>query len=247
MAVDKSTAVATSSSNDLLESIVPVLLILAAATCWIDPTKSASVFFIFCGLAFIYRDPVIESLTKPFSHHISESATKTAEEIFGNETRFDRILTVGTDAFQRAMESEPLRKSLKLAIVEATQDDDLLHAVLSTTTSAIVKASRDENLRAALVVVAKEGVLEALRDEFFMKDIVASLVAAIVSASRDEELKGTVVSVSTEAVSAALQEKGFIASLRQVIKDCLGDKEMYRASALGLLGAVIPGGGSSRK
>ena len=219
------------------ETAIPATMISAAAICWIDPSKFPAVFFVFCGVGFLFRDPILEVLTRPISRHLSESATGTVEELLKNEKRFDRILNAGTDALQRTLESVPLRSTLKTAIVESMQDEDLHDVVLATTTNAIVKASKDDGLRKALTVIAKHGVLEALRDEDFMKDIVASLVRSIVASSQDPELKEAILVVATEAVSTALQDEKFVAIFRQVMKDCLSDGALYRAGATGLIGA----------
>lgn len=223
--------------NQFWETAIPATLISAAAVCWLDPNKFPAVFFVFCGLSFVFRNPLLETLTRPVSRHLSDSATATVEQVLTNSERFDRILNALVGASQRAMESVPLRSTLKQAIVESVRDEDLHDVVLATTTSAIVKASKDDGLREALTVIAKQGVLEALRDQDFMKDIVSSLVQSIVASSQDPELKRAILVVATEAVSTALQDEKFVAVFRQVMKDCLSDGALYRAGASGLIGA----------
>lgn len=230
------------------EAAIPAFLAVAAAICWVVPDKFPSIVFVMCSLSFVFRDPLLQVLSRPVSRHISESVTETVEGLFRNEKQFDRLLMAGTDALEQTMASAPLRSSLKMAIVESVQNEDLLDAVLATTTNAIVKASKDDSMREALTVVSKTGVLEALRDEEFMKDIVASLVAAILSASKDPELKTAMLEIGTDAVSTALQDEKFVAVFRGVVKDSLRDGEMYRAGASGLIGAIMPRmSGSSNK
>lgn len=241
----ESLASTPSKLGQLWEATIATTLVSAAAICWVDPNKFPAVFFVVCALGFLYRDPLMEVLTRPISRHLSESATGTVEELFRNEQRFDRILNATTDALQRAMTSVPLRATLKSAMVDSMRDEELHDAVLSTTTNAIVKASKDDGLREALTIIAKHGVLEALRDQEFMTDIVSSLVQSIVASSQDPELKQAILAVATEAVSTALQDEKFVAIFRQVMKDCLSDGTLYRAGASGLIGAFT--GSSSKK
>jgi hypothetical protein len=212
-----------------LEKFISPSLAAAAAICWVDPSKFPSVFFGICCLGFIMRDPLLEVMTRPISQHISESAAKTAEELFRDETRFDRILSAGAHGLQRTMGS------------------DLENALLQTITGAIVKSTKDESLLQALTVVAKQSMLDTLRDDAFMRDSASLIVNSILSAVRDEELKTALLAVATEAVSAALQDEKFVAIFRRVMKDVLSDGDMYRASAAGLVGAFMPRSISNRK
>ena len=232
--------------SQMLEASIPASLAVAAAICWVDPQRFPAVFFLFCGLGFLFRDPLIEVMTRPIAVHISESATKTAEELLGNQDRFDRILSAGTEAIQHAMGSGPLRQTLKNAIVDSTQDEDLENVVLATVTKAIIKATKDESMLDALAGVAKQGLLEALRDKEFMKDSVSSLVEAILAAVKDPELKAAFMVIVTESVSTALQDEQFVAIFRRVMKDVLSDGSMYRAGASGLIEAILPGRSSTK-
>ena len=208
--------------SEQLEKYIPASLAVAAAICWIDPNKFPAVFFAFCCFGFLLRDPLLEVLTRPISQHISESAAKTAEDLFRDEARWDRILSAGSHGLQRTMGSE------------------LENSLLQTITRAIVKSSKDESLLQALTVVAKQSMLDTLRDDEFMRDAASLIVNSILSAVRDEELKTALLAVATEAVSAALQDEKFVAVFRRVMKDVLSDGDMYRASAAGLVGAFMP-------
>lgn len=259
--IDAATAATSSSSSSsssmsadslvffpqFLETFIPAALALAAAICWVDPQRFPSVFFLFCGLGFLFRDPLIEVMTKPISKHVSESATKTVEELFGNERRLDRLLSAGTDAIQHAIGSEPLRVTLKNAIVDSTQDEDLENVILSTVTKAIIKATKDEGMLNAMSGVAKHGLIEALRDKEFMKNSVSSLVEAILEAVKDPQLKAALMVIVTESVAMALQDEKFVTMFSGVMKDVLSDGSMYRAGASGLLGAIMPGRTSSSR
>ena len=211
-----------------------------------DPQRFPAVFFLFCGLGFLVRDPLIEVLTRPMSVHISESATKMAEELLGNQERLDRIISASSSALEHAMGSGHLQKTLKNAIVDSTQDEDLENVILGTVSKAIIKATKDESMLDALTGVAKQGLLEALRDKDFMKDSVQSLVEAILEAVQDPELKAAFMVIVTESVSTALQDEQFVAIFSRVMKDVLSDGSMYRAGASGLLGAIMPGRPSSK-
>lgn len=205
-----------------LEKCIGPSLAVAAGICWMDPNKFPSILFSFCFFGYLLRDPLLELMTRPISHHISESATKTTEALFRDEERFDRILSAGTHGLQRTMGS------------------DLENALLKTITTAIVKSSKDDSLREALTVVAKQSMLDTLRDETFMRDAASLIVNSILGAVRDEELKTALLAIATEAVSAALQDEEFVTIFRGVMKDVLSDGSMYRAGAAGLVGAFLP-------
>jgi hypothetical protein len=204
-------------SPGLLEACIPASLAVAAAICWLDPTRFPSVVFGFCALGFVYRDDFLALLSRP----LSAAVTITVEDFLRDQHRFDRLLLASTDALKRVIESGPLRATLKGAIVESMQDKELDNMMLETVKNAIVKSSQDEDLLVALTKVAKHSLLEALRDKDFMKDSVSSLVAAMLAAAKDEDVKRSLMDVATDAISTALQDEKFVTIIRDVIKETL--------------------------
>ena len=248
----KITAASQSNKSSQLfwETAIPASLVAAAAACLVDPDKFPAIVFLFAGLGFLLRTPLMGAMTRPIACQISETATITVEELFvggGSEERLDRLWTASSGAIQHAMGSEILQQTLKNAIVDSTQDEDLENVILATVTKAIVKATKDESMLEALTSVAKEGLLEALRDKEFMKDSVSSLVEAILEASQDPKLKDTFLMIVTDSVQTALQDEDFVAMFAKVIKDVLSDGSMYRAGASGLIGAIMPKRSSNKK
>ncbi|CAB9512532.1 expressed unknown protein [Seminavis robusta] len=227
-------------SPSQLEASIPASLAVAAAICWLDPSKTGAVFFGLMALGFVFRRPLLELMTRPISQHITEAATKSWEDLARDPDRFDRLLTASTDALKRAIGSEPLRATLKGAIVESMNDQELEGAMLDTINNAIVKSAQDEQLLTALKSVSKQSLLETLRDKEFMTQTVSSLVEAMLEASKDEGLKKALMEIATDSVSTALQDEKFVSMVRKVLKDTLKDKDLYRASAAGVVGAFMP-------
>jgi len=236
---------ASSAKMPFWDTAIPASLAVAAAVCLVDPSKFPAIFFVFVGLCFLLRAPLMEAMTRPIAFHLSETATSTVEEFLGSEKRLDRLWTASSGAIQHAMGSGHLQQTLKNAIVDSTQDEDLENILLATVTQAIVKATKDDSMLEALTGVAKQGLLEALRDKEFMKDSVSSLVEAILEASQDSKLKDAFMIIVTESVQTALQDEQFVNMFAQVMKDVLSDGSMYRASASGLIGAIT--GRSSKR
>lgn len=231
--------------SDSLEKYIPASLAVASAVCFVDPSKFPSVLFAFLFLGFLFRDSLLGFVTQPLLRHVSESTTQVVEEAFRDEDRFDRLLSAGTNALQRS--AKPLRKTLKEAIVESMQDEELESILLKTTTRAIVKATQDESLLEAFSTVTKQSMLAILRDQRFLKDSTRLLVDSLLAAVKDEELTEALLAVGTGAVSAALQDEKFVAIFRTVMKDVLSDGSMYRAGAAGLVGAFLPKGSQRGK
>jgi len=225
--------------SSVLEASLPAVMAVAAAICWMDPNKFPCIVFSMACLGFVFRDPILEVLTRPISTTMSESITKTTEELLSNEIRFGRILSAGTDAWNRALESQELRKTLTRAIVESAMDEELNSAVHKIITDAIIKAISDDVLLNVMSTVAKNALLDAMKDKEFMRRSIATLVEAILVAVEDPHVKQAFMQIVKEGVSTALQDEEFTEILTSAAKEVLSDGSLYRATASGMVGAMM--------
>ena len=87
----------------------------------------------------------------------------------------DAMLNTFQTALIKASENEGLRKTtihvVKLAFVQALNDEEFVRDLMSSIVGALVQASKEEELTTAILDVVTRAVSQALADEDFTKEI----------------------------------------------------------------------------
>lgn len=224
---------------------MPAIFFAASATCWYDPTKAPAIAFFLFGCGMVFFDSVASYFTKPAADGLSKAMTDFCLSFSDekNEEQTDKLLDALADSILRALQSGPLKSTLKQSIVEIATDDDLTSAAIQTIQDAMKKAADNADFKDTLFDITKRAFVGALNDESFIKESLESGVAAIVVASQDEILRASMLSVVTQAVSDALHDEQLISEFQEVVKACLSDGEMYRSGARGVISAAFGGKG----
>ena len=229
---------------------IPSVLFAASTICWYDPSRFPALFFVFMAFAFLRSEALLHASKRVAVRHISDGITLSMTSFVQDSQQSKRFMAALSEVIHVALTNDRLTKTFKAVAVETVRDEELQSDILDTLTLAIVRATNNEgNSRLSEVVLHafEQGFSQALCNEQFMNSILNAIVQALVSASQNTRLRQAVLDVSTEAVSTAVRDERFMSELKQVMKECLRDSELFRAGAAGMLGAVIPGVGDRRK
>ena len=193
----------------------------------------------------------LRELSEAISNVINYCCTATVTDDDGDENDTISNTADATDKSLRSSSSSKRRKSsssspspmqvlIKSSLVNILTDRELHVIMLQTIQEGIIQASNDENFRQTLLDVTKKSLVAAMKDDIFIKELMNSIVDAIILSSQNEKLRDGMLEVITKGMSDALQNEQFVKVFRSAVKDTLQDKELYRASAKGIISAAIP-------
>ena len=219
---------------------IPSTLFGAAAICWYDPSKAPALFFALCAFGFLYADTIINASKRDTVRHISDGITLSMVEFSKDTEQSSTFIAALTETIHVILAHDQLTSTFKQIVVDSMRDEQLQSELLDTLSGAIVRASADDNLRKVLLSAFQQGFEEALNDQDFMDAMLRSMVHAIVSASQNKALLDAMLDVTTEAVSASVRDARFMQELKEAMKDCLRDSDIFRAGASGFFGALNP-------
>ena len=170
---------------------------------------------------------------------VATAATTTVDE---TDKSTMTMTTSSSSSSRRRRNSSSLGMQvlIKSSLVNILTDRELHVIMLQTIQEGIIQASNDVNFRQTLLDVTKKSLVAAMKDEVFIKELMNSIVDAIILSSQNEKLRDGMLEVITKGMSDALQNEQFVKVFRSAVKDTLQDKELYRASAKGILSAAIP-------
>ena len=234
----------TPSDDPSWDKIIPAIFFAASAACFVDPTKAPSIFFALLGFMTIFISPVMNFLAAPVTEGLTGTVTASLDAFTADENgpRRERLYESLADLLSTSLYSSPLRDAVRQFIVESLTSEELHDSALNTLQTALIKASENEGLRSAALLVVRQAFVGALNDEAFVRDLMSSIVGAMVQASREEELTQSFLDVVTTAVTKALADERFVMELRGAITDTLKDGEIYKAGARGMVSAAFGSG-----
>lgn len=223
-----------------METIIPAALLVASAISYLDPNMAPCLFFLFAGLGFLINETLIKSSQKTMVRHISDGITLSMVEFSQDSQKAENFTSALSETIRVALTNDKLTKTFRDIAIESMRNEDLQSDILDTISNAMVRVSEDETLRKATLSAIEQGISHTLADKAFMDAMYGSLVSALVLTSQNEELQRVLLTVVTEAISSAVRDEQFMEELKQAMKECLRDSEIFRAGASGLLGAVLP-------
>eukprot|EP00588_Corethron_pennatum_P014772 CAMPEP_0194273826 /NCGR_PEP_ID=MMETSP0169-20130528/7085_1 /TAXON_ID=218684 /ORGANISM="Corethron pennatum, Strain L29A3" /LENGTH=234 /DNA_ID=CAMNT_0039016891 /DNA_START=88 /DNA_END=789 /DNA_ORIENTATION=+ len=202
---------------------MPGALFCAAAISWYDPSKAAGLFFLFFALAFGSADDLINSSRCTASRHISDGISLSLVEFANDPARSGDLIAALSETLQVALTNEKLTRTFKEVSIGSFRDEQLQMDILDTLSSAMIRASKNDNFNRALHHAVGKGMSDALGNKDFMEASFAALVDALVSASQNDALRETMLNVVSQSVSDAVSDQRFMTELKGAIKECLKD------------------------
>lgn len=226
--------------KEIPEYLPAAALFAAGAIAYCDPSKAPFLFFTVLGLGILLKERLLHSSKRSMVRHISDGITLSMVEFTRNQDESEAFMSALSETIRLALTNEQLTSTFKEIAIESFRNEELQKDIICTFSTAIVRASEDTPFKKVLLSAIEQGISEALSDEDFMNSMFSSLVNALVSASQNEELREAIMNTTTEAVSTAVRDERFMNELKQAMKECLRDSDIFRAGASGLIGAVLP-------
>lgn len=203
---------------------LPAALTAASAVVWSCPDRGLAVVLLLLGallspLGPLLYGPYVEAALgtakRTSAKQLSDVLLATLLELARSE--HEELMLAFTGSIRRAVANKEVMGTMKSALIEAAQDEDLQQQLLTTMTRAGINAFRDRDLRTMLLGVVKEAVSEALKDKAFMEDMVRTISMAVLHAAENRELRDATLKIVKEAVFDALSDERFMEQMLSML------------------------------
>ena len=224
------------------DTVIPASFFLAAAICWTDPTLAPSVMFLFVGCTSLFFESLAAYFAKPATQYISTALTDSLNSLTEEENseRTEQLLQALAGTISRTLQSDALTSTVKESMIEMLTSDELHQTTIQTLQRAMVIASEDVQFRDTVMEVGKRAFVGALSDQKLVEELMTSIMDAIVLASQNDKLRKALLEIVTQGMADAFEDDRFVTVVRRAVRDTLQDKELYQASARGLIAAANP-------